>query len=176
MFYPIHRGEKYDVLPAEASTLCQRVALLPKVFNWTHRNHAEHIAEQDRKAREARSDGSTGSEHIWAAAGVIIIHSTLHVGVVYSFSGSGCWCCCYFFSQIQIFTCRLKNMRFVEKSLEPWQEKEAALKREREEAVKRAENDMTDLERFRMLEPVKSWCFPCLWRLGSKVGIVALLE
>lgn len=74
MFYPIHRGEKYDVLPAEASTLCQRVALLPKVFNWTHRNHAEHIAEQDRKAREARSDGSTGSEHIWAACGVIIIH------------------------------------------------------------------------------------------------------
>ena len=61
--------------------------------------------------------------------------------------------CCYvllsiFFSQIQIFTCRLKNMRFVGKSLEPWQEKEAALKREREEAVKRAENDMTDLERF----------------------------
>ena len=53
-----------------------------------------------------------------------------------------------FFSQIQIFTCRLKNMRFVGKSLEPWQEKEAALKREREEAVKRAENDMTDLERF----------------------------
>jgi hypothetical protein len=25
-----------------------------QVFNWTHRNQAQHIAEQDRKAREAR--------------------------------------------------------------------------------------------------------------------------
>ena len=24
-----------------------------EVFNWTHRNQAQHIAEQDRKAREA---------------------------------------------------------------------------------------------------------------------------
>ena len=26
-----------------------------EVFNWTHRNHADKIAEQDRKAREART-------------------------------------------------------------------------------------------------------------------------
>lgn len=66
-------------------------------------------------------------------------------------------------------------MRFVEKSLEPWQEKEAALKREREEAVKRAENDMTDLERFRYVSGEVVVFAVSMW-LGSKVGILARLE
>lgn len=47
-----------------------------------------------------------------------------------------------------------------------WQEKEAALKREREEAVKRAENDMTDLERFRSRGVAVSCGGP---RLASRV-------
>ena len=56
-------AERIGRLPFWFSPAEPRIASLERspagraeVFNWTHRNQAQHLAEQDRKAREARKE------------------------------------------------------------------------------------------------------------------------